>query len=135
MYKTAENHFNHKIRKAKRDFYIKSLEQQIPNPCVIWNHIKSSMATTSMVQPRQTNSQLHPHANIMADKSNEHFANIALKFNTTTIIAPNYKKLGNFISRSKPENMSFELLNMTTEFVLANIASKKNVSDKSNRTL
>ena len=41
------------------------------------------MATTSVVQPRQTNSQLHPHANMMADKFNEHFVDIASKFNTT----------------------------------------------------
>ena len=61
MHKTAKNHVNHEIRKAKRDFYIKSLEQQIPNPRVIWNNIKLSMATTSGVQPRQTNSQSRKH--------------------------------------------------------------------------
>ena len=42
------------------------------------------MATMCVVQPRQTNSQLHPHANMMADKFNEHFVEIASKFNTTT---------------------------------------------------
>ena len=95
MYKTAKNHVNYEIQKAKRDFYIKSLEQHKPNLRMIWNHIKSSLATTSTVQPRQTNSQLHPHANVMVDKFNEHFANVALKFNTTTTTVPNYLKLWN----------------------------------------
>ena len=36
---------------AKRDFYLNSLEQQSPNPHVICNHIKSSLAM-SAVQPR-----------------------------------------------------------------------------------
>ena len=31
-YKRAKNHVNHEIRKAKREFYIKTLEQQRPNP-------------------------------------------------------------------------------------------------------
>ena len=43
-YKRAKNHVNHAIRKAKREFYIKTLEQQRQNPRVIWNHIKSSLA-------------------------------------------------------------------------------------------
>ena len=65
MYKSAKNHVNHENRKAQRDFYMKSIEQKIPNPRVIWNHIKYSMATTRAVQPRQTNCQLHPHANMI----------------------------------------------------------------------
>ena len=55
---------------------------------------------------------------MMADKFYEHCVNIASKFNTTTTTVLNYSKLRNFISRSKPENASFKLLNMTIEFVL-----------------
>ena len=59
-----------------------------------------------------TNSQLSPHANMMADKFNKHLATIASKFNTTSTTVPKCSKLRNFISCSKPENASFKLLNM-----------------------
>ena len=94
------------------------LNNRYQNPRVIWNHINSSLATRSAVQQRQTNCQLHPHTNIMADKLKNNFGNIASKFSTTTTSVPNYSKLHNFISRSKPEIASFKLSNMTTEFVL-----------------
>ena len=46
VYRRARNRVNHDIRKAKREFFLNSLETQSPNPRVIWNHIKSSLATT-----------------------------------------------------------------------------------------
>ena len=75
MYRRARNRANHDIRKAKRELFLNSLERQSPNPRVIWNHIKSSLATTSAVQSRQTNQnrQTQPHAKMMVDKFNEHF--------------------------------------------------------------
>ena len=119
-YKRANNHVNHEIRKAKREFYIKTLEQQRPNPRVLWSHIKSSLASTTAVQPRQTNipNQPQPQSKMMADKFNYHFVNIVSTFGAMPTTVPNYAKLRNFISRSKSENANFKLPNMTIEFVL-----------------
>ena len=117
-YKRGKNHVNHEIRKAKREFYVKTLEQQRPNPRVIWNHIKSSLATTTAVQPRQTNRQDQPQPKMMADKFNDQFVNIMSKFGAMPTTVPNYTKLRNFISRSKSGNAYFKLPNMTIEFVL-----------------
>ena len=118
--KRAKNHVNHEIRKAKREFYIKTLEQQRPNPRVLWSHIKSSLASTTAVQPRQTNipNQPQPQSKMMADKFNYHFVNIVSTFGAMPTTVPNYAKLRNFISRSKSENANFKLPNMTIEFVL-----------------
>ena len=88
---------------------------------MIWNHIKSSLATTSAVQPRLTiqNLQPQPHAKMMADQFNEHFATITLKCctTTTTVNQSNYSRLRTYIRQKNPENVSFKLPNITTEFV------------------
>ena len=119
VYRRARNRVNHDIRKAKREFFLNSLET--PNPRVIWNHIKSSLATTSAVQPRLTiqNFQPQPHAKMMADQFNEHFATITSTFGTTTttINQSNYTRLRTYIRQKNPENLSFKLPNITTEFV------------------
>ena len=112
------NRVNHDIRKAKREFFLNSLETQSPNPRVIWNHNKSSLATTSAVQPRLTiqNFQPQPHAKMMADQFNEHFATITSTFGTTatTVNQSNYTRLRTYIRQKNPENVSFKLPNITT---------------------
>ena len=91
---------NHDIRKAKRYFFFNS---QSPKPRMIRNHIKSSLATTNAVQPRQTNQNLRsqPHAKMMADQFNEHFAMITSKFGTTTttvkLLKSHYSRLRTYI--------------------------------------
>ena len=55
----------------------------------------------------------------MADQFNEHFATIKSKFGTTTttVNQSNYSRLRTYIRQKNPENVSFKLPKITTEFV------------------